>query len=104
MMKRRDLLATGAAALQGGWNLFAVSAGSEVLVDPAVPAIRANGPDAWIGWPTSPVVEQLYQAWFQAPDPAGRLAIAREMQVQTWQDAPWTPPAPVFPPAVVRGA
>ena len=67
-------------------------------------AIRANGPDAWIGWPTSPVVEQLYQAWFQAPDPAGRLAIAREMQVQTWQDAPWTLPAPVFPPAVVRGA
>ena len=88
---------------KGGWNLFAVSADGDYFLDPTVaPAIRANGRDAWIGWPTSPRLEELYQAWFMAPDQAARRGIAQEMQVQTLRDVPYVMLAQVFLPTVVR--
>ena len=37
-----------------------------------------------------------------APDLAARQAIAREMQLQTWQDVPYIPLAQVFLPTVYR--
>ncbi|MCW3477034.1 ABC transporter substrate-binding protein [Limobrevibacterium gyesilva] len=88
---------------RGGWNLFAVSADGDFFLDPTVaPAIRANGKDAWIGWPNSPRIEELYQAWFNAPDQATRQAVARDLQLQTWKDVPYIPVAQVFLPTVVR--
>jgi peptide/nickel transport system substrate-binding protein len=88
---------------KGGWNLFAVSADGDYFADPTVaPAIRANGKDAWIGWPTSARIEELYHAWFLAPDQAARRKIAEELQLQTWQDVPYIPVAQVFLPTVLR--
>ena len=87
----------------GGWNLFAVSADGDYFLDPTVsPPIRANGRDAWVGWPTSPRIEELYQAWFAAPDLAARQAVARDLQLQTFQDVPYINVAQVFLPAVTR--
>jgi len=31
-------------------------------------ALRGNGRQAWAGWPTSPRIEELRTAWFDAPD------------------------------------
>jgi peptide/nickel transport system substrate-binding protein len=88
---------------KGGWNLFAVSADGDYFADPTVvPAIRANGRDAWIGWPESPAIEALYRDWFLAPDAAGRRAIASKLQAQTLSDVTWIPVAQVFLPTVVR--
>lgn len=88
---------------KGGWNLFAVSADGDFFGDPTVaPAIRANGRDAWIGWPTSARLEELYRAWFAAPDQAARQAVARDMQLQTLQDVPYVMLGQVFLPTVVR--
>ena len=88
---------------KGGWNVFVVSADGDYFTDPTVvPAIRANGREAWIGWPTSERVESLYQDWFNAPDEAGRRAVARDLQLQTFADVTWTPLAQVFLPTVVR--
>jgi len=88
---------------KGGWNLFAVSADGDYFLDPTVvPAIRANGKDAWIGWPDSPAIESLFRDWFLAPDDAGRKEIARKLQLQTLQDVTWIPLAQVFLPTVFR--
>lgn len=88
---------------KGGWNVFAVSADGDYFLDPTVvPAIRANGKDAWIGWPDSPAIESLFRDWFLAPSLADRQAIARKLQAQTLQDVTWIPLAQVFLPTVVR--
>ena len=88
---------------KGGWSLFAVSADGDYYTDPTVvPAIRANGRDAWIGWPDSPRIEALFRDWFLAPDQKGRQAVARELQLQTLSDVTWIPLAQVFLPTVMR--
>jgi peptide/nickel transport system substrate-binding protein len=52
---------------QGGWSMFH---SFHTGVDCASPAsnkyVRANGEDAWFGWPTSPQVEAEVTAWFDA--------------------------------------
>ncbi len=88
---------------KGGWNVFVVSADGDYFVDPTVvPAIRANGRDAWVGWPDSPRIEVLFRDWFTAPDLAARQVVARDLQTQTLQDVTWVPLAQVFLPTVVR--
>ena len=88
---------------KGGWNIFAVSADGDYFLDPTVvPSIRANGKDAWIGWPDSPKIEALYRDWFLAPDAASRTAVARDLQLQTLSDATWIPVVQVFLPTIVR--
>ncbi|WP_458096693.1 ABC transporter substrate-binding protein [Roseomonas sp. WA12] len=88
---------------RGGWSVFAVSADGDYFSDPTVvPSIRANGKDAWIGWPDSPGIEALYREWFLAPEQAQRQAIARELQLQTFKDVTWIPVAHVFLPTVMR--
>ena len=52
---------------QGGWSaFFTFGAG----VDQASPAanlmLRANGANAWFGWPDDPKIERLRDAWFAA--------------------------------------
>jgi peptide/nickel transport system substrate-binding protein len=51
---------------QGGWHLFL---NSHAGVDCASPAtnkyIRANGDDAWFGWPSNSQIEADVAAWFE---------------------------------------
>jgi peptide/nickel transport system substrate-binding protein len=77
---------------RGGWNLTSTFLPGMDFWDPAVHlAIRGNGPQAWSGWPTSPRIEALRDKWFNAPDEASRIAIARDIQLQVWQDVPYIP-------------
>jgi peptide/nickel transport system substrate-binding protein len=77
---------------QGGWSAVVVLFGGEDLANPGGhPLLRANGQDAWFGWPTSPRLEELRDAWFDAPDLAAQQGITRQIQAQFFQDLPYWP-------------
>jgi peptide/nickel transport system substrate-binding protein len=77
---------------QGGWNALVVLFGGTDLDNPGGhPLLRANGEGAWFGWPTSPRLEELRDAWFDAPDLPAQKAIGRDIQTQFFQDVPFWP-------------
>jgi peptide/nickel transport system substrate-binding protein len=77
---------------EGGWNLFCTAwAGTDMLNPAGHLSLRANGADAWIGWPDSPKLEQLRSEWFLAPDLAAQQAVARRIQTQAFEDVPYLP-------------
>jgi peptide/nickel transport system substrate-binding protein len=52
---------------QGGWQMYPVGGPAVNYINPAVnKSIRANGDDAFFGWPDSPQVEAEVAAWFDA--------------------------------------
>jgi phosphoserine phosphatase len=77
---------------QGGWNAVNVAFGSIDLGNPGGhPLLRANGADAWFGWPTSPRLESLRDDWFEAPELAAQQRIGRDIQAQFFEDLPFLP-------------
>ena len=69
------------AVEQGGWSALCTSFSSFDFADPATHSlVRGNGLAGWPGWPTIPELERLREAWFDAPDAAGRKAIAADIQ------------------------
>ncbi|MDB5370505.1 MAG: transporter substrate-binding protein [Roseomonas sp.] len=77
---------------QGGWNaLMALFSGMEFSTPAGHLLLRANGADAWFGWPDSPKLEELRDAYFDAPDLDTQKRIARDMQAQAFQDVPYIP-------------
>ena len=77
---------------KGGWNIFYTFLGGFGNISPAPNiAIRGNGTAAWFGWPTNEKMEQLYAAWFDAPDQAAQQKICEAMQIAFWQDPTYAP-------------
>jgi len=77
---------------KGGWSALLTAFGSFDWVDPASHAVlRANGLDAWFGWPTIPRLEQLRDAWFDAPNLASQKVIAADMQRAMFDEVPFIP-------------
>ena len=71
--------------------------------NPAVHAfLRGNGKDGVFGWPISPRIEELRNAWFRAPDLAAQKEVARQLQVQSFQDVPYVPLGQVLGPTAHR--
>jgi peptide/nickel transport system substrate-binding protein len=64
---------------QGGWNMFHTwHTGADCINPSAYNAVRANGDQAWFGWPNSPEVEKEVAAWFDAKDlPEEQAAMKR---------------------------
>jgi peptide/nickel transport system substrate-binding protein len=82
---------TGPAS-EGGWNLVHTNLSGSGTMDPAGHiGLRANGLKAWAGWPTSPELERLRDAWFDTSDLAAQQAICVDIQKQFWQDVPYIP-------------
>lgn len=84
---------------KGGWNIFITNLTS--LTNVFVPAhigIR-SGPNAWFGWPNAPRLEELREAWLNAPDQATQKAIARDLQAQMFTDVPYVPCGQFYQPA-----
>ena len=76
---------------KGGWSLFIVGyAGFDTSPAESF-LIRGNGKDAWFGWPTSPELERLRDAWIDAPDVLAQKQIAEDIQRQVWRDVPFVP-------------
>ncbi|MBR0684053.1 ABC transporter substrate-binding protein [Roseomonas eburnea] len=77
---------------RGGWNALVVLFGGIDLANPGQhPLLRANGAQAWFGWPTSPALEALREEWFAAGPLPAQQAIARRIQAQFWRDLPFIP-------------
>jgi peptide/nickel transport system substrate-binding protein len=77
---------------RGGWSVFLTTTPAIDLADPAVHvAIRGNGRAAYPGWPTSPRLEQLRDAWFDAPDDTVRKAICADIQRTVMEEVPYIP-------------
>ena len=58
--------------------------------------LRANGPNAWFGWPDLPKLEALRQSWFDAPDLEAQKRIAAEIQREALESAPYLPTGQYF--------
>jgi peptide/nickel transport system substrate-binding protein len=87
----------------GGWNVFFSGWSGLDMFNPAGHlSLRGNGAGAWFGWPTSPKLEQLRDAWFEAPDLATQQKIAAEMQRQAFIDVPYIPLGQYFQPVAYR--
>ena len=83
--------------VQGGWNLTFTGLSGSGCMDPSSHiALRGNGRQAWAGWPTSPRIEELRTAWFDAPDVDAQKAICVEIQKQFWVDLPYIPLGQTF--------
>jgi peptide/nickel transport system substrate-binding protein len=77
---------------EGGWNLFCTGfSGLDWFTPASHLALRGNGKKAWFGWPELPKLEQLREAWFNAPDPAAQKKIGVEIQLQAFEDVPFYP-------------
>ncbi len=88
---------------QGGWNMVFTGLSGSGTMDPSSHiALRGNGVKAWAGWPTSPRIEALRDAWFDAPDVAAQQKICVEIQQQFWQDVPYIPLGQRFAPVAVN--
>jgi peptide/nickel transport system substrate-binding protein len=77
---------------RAGWSCFVTFGGGLDFASPAGHlGLRGNGTNGWIGWPDSPELERLRDAWFDAPDLAAQQAIGRRIQGQAMQDIPMIP-------------
>jgi peptide/nickel transport system substrate-binding protein len=65
---------------QGGWHTFPSWSSGLGWASPATNLhVRANGDDAWFGWPNSPQVESEVAAWYDATSLDEEKAAARRL-------------------------
>jgi len=87
---------------KGGWSVFHTTSSGQSLSLPVFNLfLRANGANAWFGWPDDPEIERLRGAWVETGDPAESKHIAeqlnrRAMEVMAyiplgfyWQPSAW---------------
>ncbi|MBL6455919.1 ABC transporter substrate-binding protein [Belnapia sp. T6] len=87
---------------RGGWSIIHTTSSGQSLTLPVYHLfLRANGPQAWFGWPDDPEIERLRGAWVEATDPAEGRRVAealnhRAMEVMAyiplgfyWQPSAW---------------
>jgi len=88
---------------RGGWSVFFTFwAGLDHLNPASHHMLRGQGGDGFIGWPTSARLEQLRDAWFDAPTLDAQKAIAADMQRQLFIDVPYIPLGQYFQPIAYR--
>jgi ABC-type transport system substrate-binding protein len=77
---------------KGGWSALCTSFGSFDQVDPASHVgLRGNGINGWFGWPTMPKLEELRDAWFEAPNLDAQKTIAQDIQRVVFDEVPYIP-------------
>jgi peptide/nickel transport system substrate-binding protein len=88
---------------KGGWSVFGSFWGGYDVMNPAGHLLlRGTGLRAWNGWPTDERLENQRQSWIDAPDQAERLEIARQIQVQAFEDVPFLPLGSYLQPTAYR--
>ena len=77
---------------KGGWSTFVTTADGLGLANPiGNNMIRGAGANGWFGWPTSPRLAALREAWLDATDVATQLRIAEDIQRVEWDEVPYIP-------------
>lgn len=88
---------------KGGWNVFAINDNGINQINPAGHLwLRGNGDEAAPGWPKSPAIESLRDAWFAAGSEDAQKEIARKLQLQAFQDVPYIPLGQSIAPTAYR--
>ena len=88
---------------EGGWSIFGSMWGGYDWYSPAGnAALRGNGMNAWFGWPDAPKLEALRDQWLRAPDLATQKALARDIQLQAFEDVPCMPLGLYYQPVAYR--
>jgi peptide/nickel transport system substrate-binding protein len=77
---------------KGGWSTFVTTSDGLGLANPiGNNMIRGSGLNGWFGWPTSPRLVALREAWLDAPDLAAQRKIAEDIQRTVWDEVPYIP-------------
>jgi peptide/nickel transport system substrate-binding protein len=88
---------------QGGWSVFHTGWGGVDELNPVANIwLRGNGRAAAPGWPDSPEIERLRNAWIDASDEATQKRIAADLQRQAFIDLPYIPTGQLFAPVAHR--
>lgn len=88
---------------KGGWNAFCTSWGGLSVIDPGGHfPIRGNGTSGWFGWPTDAKMEELRDAWLDAPDLASQKRICEQIQLHAFEQVPIIPTGQWFYPTAFR--
>jgi peptide/nickel transport system substrate-binding protein len=75
---------------QGGWGAFVTVMSPLTAANPgSMLPLRGNGRKGWFGWPTDERMEQLREAWFDAPDVASQKAISEQVQLRYFDTVPF---------------
>ena len=65
---------------RGGWSIIHTTSSGQALALPVFHLfLRANGTNAWFGWPDDPEIERLRGAWVETADPAESRRIAEAL-------------------------
>jgi peptide/nickel transport system substrate-binding protein len=77
---------------KGGWSTFVTTADGIGLANPiGNNMIRGAGANGWFGWPASPRLRALREAWLDASDMAAQVSIAEDIQRTVWDEVPYIP-------------
>ena len=77
---------------EGGWNIFQTGWVGADLLDPSTNVmLRANGDQAWFGWPKDDQLETLRTEWLKAGDLEERQSIAAKIQQRAFEVVPYIP-------------
>lgn len=88
---------------RGGWSVFfTLWAGADMRHPGIHQPLRAGGQRAWFGWPDSPAIEALREAWLDAADAESRRRIAAELHAEAAAALPYVPLGQTFAPMAVR--
>jgi peptide/nickel transport system substrate-binding protein len=100
MLQRRNRRGTIA---EGGWSAFVTNwVGTDWLNPAGHIALRGNGDAGYGGWANMPRIEELRDAWFQAPDLAAQQAICRDIQLEAMREVPYYPLGQYLQPTAFR--
>jgi peptide/nickel transport system substrate-binding protein len=65
---------------RGGWSIFHTYGSSLAYLNPAVSSlVKGPGATGWFGWYASPRMQELVQAWLDAPDADRQASLANEI-------------------------
>ncbi|MCS6931939.1 MAG: ABC transporter substrate-binding protein [Acetobacteraceae bacterium] len=88
---------------RGGWSVFfTLWAGADMRHPGIHQPLRAGGQRSWFGWPDSPTIEALREAWLDAADEDARRRIAADLHAEAAAVLPYVPLGQIFAPMAVR--
>ncbi len=88
---------------KGGWSVFPAALNGLGQLNPGESYLtRGNGLGAWYGWPNSPKVEVLHDAYLAASSLPEQHKICDELQAVLMQEAPFLPLGQVVSPTAYR--
>jgi peptide/nickel transport system substrate-binding protein len=75
---------------QGGWGSFITVMSPLTSANPgSMLPLRGNGRKGWFGWPTDEKLEQMREAWFDAPTLPEQKAISARIQEHYFEQVPF---------------